>query len=384
MSDILVTGATGFVGGYLVDHLLQHSNDEIHCLARSREHEPAGARIFNQLNRILDSAAEFEDVSYRRAFLRARVHVIEGDVRQSGLGINSSVDTTRFREVWHVASLTDFLVSKRARLFETNLEGGRQVLRFVSENAIPLCNYVSTAFVAGTRSGEIDATAYDGRFPPNNPYEESKRAMEDEILQAAARGRFAYRIFRPAVVVGHSRTGKPDPNSRGLYGFLALALSLKREILKTRPQHFIENKLRVVVEDNHNLNLVPVDQVVSQMAEIASVPQSVNRIYHIVARDGFHAQCYLDILREVLDVDVEFTTIKNQFNAVDYMFERQSARYQCYLRNSKSFDLAQTDCFVKSSQDQYRITRDVWRLLLLKFREQWDMAFLGKSRAGAP
>jgi thioester reductase-like protein len=371
MDRVLVTGATGFVGAHLVDHLLQSSDYEIHCLARSRPGHSAASRIFNRLDEIAVTAAN-GNIGAMQRMARDRVRVIEGDVRQPSLGMAPSAVSANFCEVWHVAGLTDFLLSQRDRVFDANVVGGRNVLAFMAANAIPICNYVSTAFVAGTKSGEIEEAPHDAGFPSNNPYEESKREMEEEILRAASSGRFDYRIFRPSVIVGHSRTGKPDPTSRGLYGFLALALSLKREIEKSRPRYFVEHKLRVLADRDQNLNLVTVDQVVSQMAEIASEQRSINNIFHIAPRDGFRADGYLDVLSDVLDLDVEFTTAKDQFTSIDYMFQRQTARYRCYLHDSKSFNLQRTDSFVRSSQE-YTITRDVLRRLLVKFREQWEM-----------
>lgn len=173
-----ITGATGLLGGAVVARLVSHPGvGAIHALTRSP----------------IVGGSE-------------RVVPVGGDILSDGLGIARSVRNRLAREVTtvvHCAATTSFsqpLDVARA----TNTEGTRRLLEVTAGwPNVTRWVFVSTAFVAGLRTGVIDeADIATGDWA--NAYEQSK--AEAEVLVREARDDWA--IARPATVVCDDATGR--------------------------------------------------------------------------------------------------------------------------------------------------------------------------------
>jgi nucleoside-diphosphate-sugar epimerase len=140
-------------------------------------------------------------------------------------------------------------------------------MKFIIDNGICEFNYISTAYVAGQRTGIISENADINLSPSNNVYEESKRIMGKEIINAH-KGLFNYRILRPSIIVGHSKTFEPDPSNGGLYGFLSLSFALKKNLEKKNQEYFKTNKVQILADSHPKLSLITVDQVVDHLFQI--------------------------------------------------------------------------------------------------------------------
>lgn len=176
--NCLMTGASGLLGADVFDRLLRDpAVGTIYTLSRS----PA-------------------------AICSPRVVQVEGDLHRDGLGIDPAMRARLAREattILHCAATTSFSQSLgEARA--TNTEGTRRLLELTAGWAgVRRWVYVSTAFVAGRRTGvvrESDVSAAGWV----NAYEQSK--SEGEALVRAAREDWA--IARPATVVCDDATGR--------------------------------------------------------------------------------------------------------------------------------------------------------------------------------
>ncbi len=67
-------------------------------------------------------------------------------------------------------------------------------------------NHVSTAYVAGRLTGRIAEVDDPRPRAYNNIYEESKHLGEYIVAKDCGASAMGYRIFRPSIVIGHSRT----------------------------------------------------------------------------------------------------------------------------------------------------------------------------------
>jgi thioester reductase-like protein len=200
--DVLITGATGFLGMELMARLLCDGDRRVWALVRARDQEEAELRLHATLASIVpdpESVAE-------------RVVPLAGDIARDGLGLEArlrdelaeSVD-----EVIHSAASVSFsLPLDQARA--VNVEGTRRVLELalhVSSRGGRLRRFahVSTAYVAGTHRGLFgeDDLAQGQGF--NNTYERSK--WEAERLVRRYCGLLPVQVFRPSIVVGDERSG---------------------------------------------------------------------------------------------------------------------------------------------------------------------------------
>jgi long-chain acyl-CoA synthetase len=200
--DVLVTGATGFLGMELMARLLEGGDRRVWALVRAPSPEEAKRRVRKTLAVISpDPAAAAE-----------RVIPVTGDILRDELGMDPRVReelAESVDEVIHAAASVSFsLPLGEARA--VNLEGTRRVLELATliasrGNGLRRVAHVSTAYVAGThrgRFGEEDLARGQGF---NNTYELSK--WEAERLTRAYAAALPVQVFRPSIVVGDDQTG---------------------------------------------------------------------------------------------------------------------------------------------------------------------------------
>jgi thioester reductase-like protein len=211
--------------------------------------------------------------------------IVEGDITQPALGLNSSDldlarrETTR---VFHLAALYDLAIEREPAM-RVNVGGTRNVLEFTrSLPSLRHFHHVSTCYVAGKREGEIMERELRHDAGYRNFYEESKYLSELEV--EAVKGELPVTIHRPSVVCGDSKTGETVKYD-GVY-YLILYL------LRWPSASSIN-----IGNYEVSLNLVPVDFVVDAMAALAfdekaigatiqladPVPLSTNELFNTIA-----------------------------------------------------------------------------------------------------
>src|SRR3954454_15704617 len=201
---VLVTGFPGFLASRLVPRLAQ-----VDPQAR------------------LVALVEPRMAARARALAPEGVEVLEGDITDPRLGLapQSYTDVTEsLVAVHHLAAVYDLAVG--APLAErVNVAGTQHVLDLCTRAPhLERLHHVSTAFVAGTRSGLVfeSELAMDQAF--KNHYESTKFAAE--VLVRAAMDRVPATVYRPAIVVGDSRTGETQKFD-GPYFLLRLIAATK-------------------------------------------------------------------------------------------------------------------------------------------------------------
>jgi thioester reductase-like protein len=198
--DVLLTGATGFVGMELVTRYLERSDRNVIALVRAADDAAAQARM----NAVLVDL--FGD---RAGRYRARVRAVAGDVATPGLGLTAAMRdelAERASMIVHSAASVSFTLSlSEARAINT--EGTRRMLEMakLTEQRGGLHSYgqVSTAFISGDYVGCFADTDLNVGQQFHNSYEQSK--FESELLVAATD--LPTRVMRPSIVVGERTSG---------------------------------------------------------------------------------------------------------------------------------------------------------------------------------
>ncbi len=274
---LFITGATGVVGGAAAIELLRRDPDAVaYCLVRGATPEVATRRLHDALTQaaVAYGAPEAAVEVCRRAV------AIPGDITAPGLGLDDAARATlRAAGPLHVfhcaASLKDTEESLR-EILAHNVAGTERVLEVLLPLGVAVFNHVSTAYVCGRRAGEIVETL-DRPRGFNNRYEQSKHYGEHLVVDHCTAHGVAWRILRPAIVVGHSRTGAIT----GVSGFLGWAVKLAALADATRGA-LRGNKLRYVSRADVELNLIPVDLVAEDIAAIhAAGDATLGRVFHL-------------------------------------------------------------------------------------------------------
>lgn len=249
---LLLTGFTGFLGERLTAELLAaRPGTRIAALVRPASIDRARARI---------QAIDAE----------ARIELVAGDLTADGLGLGQAEAgalATRIREVYHLAALYDLTCTAIAAE-QANLRGTANLLAFAARcPGLRRFHHVSTCYVAGDHRGRFGEDDLDLGQGFLNHYDRTK--FQAELVVRQYRGPGATTIYRPAIVVGDSRTGALAKGD-GPYLVMEAMCRLPRRFLFPR-----------VGTGRSPVNLVPVDFVARALARLAAAPETAGRCYQL-------------------------------------------------------------------------------------------------------
>jgi thioester reductase-like protein len=253
MAVDLITGFPGFIGRRLVARLLDVEGAKpVVALVEERMEGPAR-----------EAAAALDP---------ERVEVLVGDISERRLGL-SDEDwdrlTDQVRRVFHLAAIYDLAVPVELAQ-RVNVDGTGNVLELCAQaEGLERLAYVSTAYVAGKRTGVVYEHELVMGQGFKNHYESTK--FQAEVWVRQEMHRVPTTILRPAIVVGDSQTGE-TPKFDGPYYIL-------RAISET------QRAGRPMVQFGHSaalFNVVPVDYVVEAIATSAALPEAEGETLHLV------------------------------------------------------------------------------------------------------
>lgn len=333
---ILLTGATGLLGRYLLRDLLA-SGLSLSVLIRPSHGEKATER----LDRLLDFAQE----SLNRKLPRPTL--LQGDLSVTNLGLGSAERSwlaQNTQTVVHSAAYVAYHPTADGEPGETNVNGTRRLLELCRALGVTDLHHISTAFLCGDRRGIVLEDELDCGSGPANAYEQSKFAAE-QIIRSFEGIRAT--IYRPSIIVGDSRTGYTSTYHH-FYRFLELGVRLSAHPnrasgeAKRRRQRL---SLRVPLTGNETQNLVPVDWVAQTIVALLHRPQWHGRTYHLVARQPVRHRVMMGIIEELLQIEgIEWTGRDGITDptALEQLVLEQFRDYWSYLGNDLIFDCRNT------------------------------------------
>jgi thioester reductase-like protein/short-subunit dehydrogenase len=245
----VVTGGTGFIGRRVVSGILARSDDaEVWVLVRRR------------------SLGRFERLALEWG---PRAKPLVGDLTAPDLGLTDDAvaELGAVDHVVHCAAIYDITAAEAAQR-AANVEGTRAVID-LSRRLDATLHHVSSIAVAGNHRGEFTEDDFDVAQDLPTPYHQTK--FEAELLVRSTPG-LRYRVYRPAVVVGDSRTGEMDKVDGPYYFFPLLAK------LAVLPRF-----TPMVLPDTGRTNIVPVDFVVEAVVELMHADDRDGQSFHLVA-----------------------------------------------------------------------------------------------------
>ena len=251
-----ITGASGLLGTEVVTQLLTTTDSTVYVLARAATVTDATYRL---------QALWWED-ELLSSNLGRRIIPVVGDITKERLALDDDSYHLLIATVTHVihcAADTGVQQSKR-QLWNVNVKGTQQVSQLAAQ--MPLLQrftYISTAYVAGTRSGRImeDEPVATSFY---SLYEESKAEAEKVVRSTT----LPLTVCRPGMIVGNSVTGRTR-NFNTVYYVLKLMLQRKLGYLPVKP--------------TQTVNVIPVDYVARQVVALTLHPQAAHKTFHLTA-----------------------------------------------------------------------------------------------------
>jgi thioester reductase-like protein len=257
-ATIFVTGFPGFLGTRLLPRILRRSPDaRATCLVQPKFEALAKARV---------TALEADDPG-----LSGRIDLVGGDLTSPGLGLADRAGlAAAITEIWHLAAVYDLGVP-RAVGMRVNVEGTRNLLRFADDcPGLRRHHYVSTCYVSGRHCGPFRESDLDLGQRFNNYYEETKFLAEVEVAEARAAG-MPTSVYRPAIVVGDSRTG----DTQKFDGPYFLLQWLARQPQRWALVPYVGDPTMV------RFNMVPSDFVIDAIDHLSALDASVGCTYQL-------------------------------------------------------------------------------------------------------
>ena len=266
----LLTGATGLVGRYLLRDLLLKGK-RLTLVVRPGKSLCERERI--------ESILQMWEAELGKCL--PRPVIFSGNLCEENLGLSNSDFLwikANCKQVIHNAAILKFqAISPEHEPFLTNKLGTQNVLDFALRAEISDLHYVSTAYVSGCRDEVIMEDDFDHGQEFRNDYERSKFAAES--LVRSATGFATKTIYRPAVIIGDSRTGYTS-TYHGLFLYLRL-MDLLMPHQQRDENGVIQTPLRLPMDGTEPRNLVAVDWVASVISHIVCTPEAHGRTFHL-------------------------------------------------------------------------------------------------------
>jgi thioester reductase-like protein len=256
---ILLTGATGFLGTFLLNELLAQTRARIYCLVRAQSPEKAREKIRRAF---LTYELSYED-------LETRLVPVIGDLAQPLWGLSEQHFQELAEEIeviYHNGAFMN-LVYPYTLLKATNVFGTRQAIQFALQSRVKPLHHISTVSVLApaTPMEHIDEHISIDDFCDNLTigYSQSKWVAEMLVARARARGLPAT-IYRPGLISGHSRSGAcntRDYLSRIVKGCLQLG---------------------AMPTTSYPVSLTPVDYVSRAVVALSLQRDARKQVFHLV------------------------------------------------------------------------------------------------------
>ena len=248
-STYLLTGATGFIGRFLVSKLLDR-NSILNLIVR-----PCEGKLVEELMR-------------RWQPRDGQIHVYFGDLSENSLGLKGEqIDELKGKvdHFFHLAAIYDIDADEEAQN-KANVSGTRNTLELAKAIDARHFHYFSSIAVGGLYDGTFREDMLDEAGPLGNPYLKTKHLAERIVRNECV---VPWRIYRPGMVIGHSKTGEINKVDGPYYLFSGI-----RKLRNSLPQW-----MPMIGIEGGYLNLVPVDYV-------------VDAIDHIAHKEGMDGQCF--------------------------------------------------------------------------------------------
>jgi len=248
-----VTGATGFIGKRLVKKLLARRGTVVYFLVRKES--------LDKLPELL----EYWGVDEERAV------PIVGDLAKPQLGVSKGdlkKLTGKIKHFFHLAAVYDLKADAESQIV-ANIDGTRNAVELANDIGAGIFQHVSSIAAAGMYEGVFREDMFDEAEGLDHPYFATKHDSEKIVRKET---KMPWRVYRPGLVVGDSKTGEMDKID-GPYYFFKLIQRMRQMLPPWMPAIGIEGG---------RINIVPVDFVVDAIDHIAHQKEGNKKAFHLV------------------------------------------------------------------------------------------------------
>jgi len=264
--QVFLTGATGFLGAFLLHRLLRRTDANVYCLVRCADVEDGSRRIERNLAAYVPGGDH----------PRSRIIPIVGDLSQPLLGLSPEqfdILAMKTDAIYHNGAAVNWL-SSYSRLKPANVQGTQEILRLASRGTATPVHIVSSLSVfplvgnlPGKIVGEQDSLDHEGVL--YGGYTQSKWVAEKLATIARSRG-LPVTVYRPGIITGHSQTGVWNTD----------------DFMSRLIKSWIE--VGSAPDLDGATDMTPVDYVSNAIVHLSLSPQAHGKVFHLINPKQIH------------------------------------------------------------------------------------------------
>ncbi|KAH7329483.1 non-ribosomal peptide synthetase [Stachybotrys elegans] len=278
---VLLTGATGYLGAFLLQSLLENSTAQVICLIRVAEPcEESRPTCMSRVRKNLVDLGIWDDS------VLDRIEILPANLARSRFGLSPDAFdrlASRVDVIFHSAAYVN-LVYPYASLRNANIGGTREVLRLAGRGGATVHHISTNGVLPPSPEGWDEETMIDFDAVPDqllDGYGQTKWVAEKLVEEAGRRG-IPVKVYRPGTIGGHSLTGATNPYD------LLNALIVESLALGYSPD--IEGWL---------IEMTSVDFVSKAITTLADHIDTDQRVYHLGDSNPTPAETIFDRLRDL-------------------------------------------------------------------------------------
>ena len=210
--------------------------------------------------------------------------VVEGSATQDNFGLDEksySLYAQRSDIILHNVACT--ALETNWKIYEeVNIGGTRKAIEFALHTRRKALAYVSSAYVAGARTGLVLENELDTSVSFRNSYERSKAMAENEVRIAASSGNIQTMILRPSIIIGDSQTGWMCEEHH-FFDFIR-RLSWILRLIRNRTgsaEITADHRFRIPGDPRTTKNFIPVDYVAKLISILVETDAAWGKTFHL-------------------------------------------------------------------------------------------------------
>lgn len=290
VGNVLITGATGYLGIHILEELLKRENNKIYLLVRKDPGITTKEKVLNKLHYYFGEKYD--------KYIDDRIIIVQGDVTEDGFGLKQE-------ELFLLVNSIDSIINSAAKVshygtyldfYNVNVKSVEKIINFA--NAFNKKIYhISTLSVSGNAFSDqyyveqdlneniefYEKNLYIGQ-KLENVYIRSKFEAEVRIVDAIKKGTNAY-ILRMGNLMPRLSDGKFQDNIEE-NAYISRLKSFEK--IKCIPDYLKEGYLE----------FTPIDSAAEAIVKIIEYSDVENRIFHLFNHNHVYVTSLLEIMRE--------------------------------------------------------------------------------------
>lgn len=294
-NNILLTGATGYLGIHILNDLIMNTNSNVYCLIRNKNNSSSKERLSKKLNYYFGNKL--------LKYMDKRINVIVADISKPkfGLSDNEYEDLgNNIDLVIHSAAIVDHYGNKD--LFNSiNVIGTNNIIDFCKDYSIYM-NHISTTSVSATLPNAEAPINFDehclyvGQSYEENVYIKTKFTAEYNIWEALENSNLKASIYRLGNISARYSDGKFQENNEK-NAFLNRVITIAKL-----------DKLAKSFSD-YKIDLSPVDYCANIISKLVFLNSSYSKVFHIYNNQSLK---FADLINQLKPNDKKLEVISDE------------------------------------------------------------------------